>query len=89
MPRSLQEIIDHAETLATQVEAAEPDGNGHRDDVAVLRSATLASAHADRALAETVAAARSDGLSWLAIGVVLGVSGEAARKRYGTAVTSR
>jgi hypothetical protein len=56
--------------------------------VSTLRSAVVASADAERAIAEAVADARDDGMSWLAIGVVLGLSGEAARKRYGPMVVA-
>jgi hypothetical protein len=45
-------------------------------DAATERAAT------ERRIAETVATARETGVSWSAIGGMLGTSGEAARKRY-------
>lgn len=87
MPRTLQDIVDHADELAARFEDMEP-GDGHGPAVAELRDAVLASAHAGEHLAAAVAAARSDGMSWVAIGLVLGTSGEAARKRYSRRLTS-
>lgn len=85
MPRTLQDIIDHADGLATQFKQME-SGNLHHAVVANLREAVLDNAHAEQNLAGTVTAARQDGLSWAAIGIVLGTSGQAARKRYGHAI---
>jgi hypothetical protein len=86
MPRTLQDIIEHAEDLAARAAAIEPVGDGHVAVVTALRAAVVASARADQRVAAEVAAARADGMSWLAIGVVLGTSGEAARKRFGQVV---
>jgi hypothetical protein len=93
MPRSLQQITDHAkrltaeeaELLADRLEEWSPaaDDDGHREAVANLRSATVARARAEQALADAVHAARASGLSFGAIGLVVGTSGEAVRKRYG------
>lgn len=82
MPRSLQDIIEHADVLASRCEDMEPAGDGHKTAVADLRAAVLDGAAAERQIAEAVRAARADGLSWTAIGLILGTSGEAARKRY-------
>lgn len=86
MPRTLQDILDHADQLAATAEDAQPDGDGHTAAVAALRRAVVSSARADQAVADAVAAARRDGMSWTAVGIVLGTSGEAARKRYGSTV---
>jgi hypothetical protein len=86
MPRTLQDIIEHADELAARAAAIEPVGDGHVVAVAALRAAVVASARADERVATEVAAARADGMSWLAIGIVLGTSGEAARKRFSRGV---
>lgn len=41
----------------------------------------------NEALAETIADARSRGLTWAQIGDLLGVSGEQAREKYGSRVS--
>lgn len=81
MPRSLQDIIDHADELAARAEQLEPTGNGHPEAVARLRDAVMQGAEAERALSAAIRAAREDNMSWAAIGVIVGMSGEAVRKR--------
>ena len=88
MPRSLQDIIDHADELADRFEAMAPTA-GHKKAVATLRAAVLRGADAERRIARAVNAARDDGMSWTSIGVILGTSGEAARKRYGGVAATR
>ena len=85
MPRSLNEILDQADTLAKRFEDLEPTAGGR--DAAALRAVREAfedSANAQRRLAEAVNAARADGHSWASIGAMVGTSAEAARQRYGT-----
>jgi hypothetical protein len=85
MPRSLQEILDQADTLAKRFEDLEPSADGR--DAAALRAVREAfedSANAQRRLAEAVAVARAEGHSWAAIGAMVGTSAEAARQRYGS-----
>lgn len=85
MPRSLQNIIDHAEELAERFEQMEPTNEGgHADAVDGLRHAVVEVAAAERRLASVVSSARAQGLSWTSIGTVVGTTGEAARRRYGT-----
>lgn len=82
MPRSLQEILNHAEDLNRRFDENEP---AHVRDAAPLRAirdAVTNRATTELRLAETVIAAREAGVSWSAIGGMLGTSGEAARKRY-------
>lgn len=85
LPRSMQEIIDHAEELADRFEAYEPSPSDQRDPQPLesIRSAAAERAHAESALAEAIPEARDAGYSWAAIGAILGTSGEAARQRYG------
>ena len=82
MPRSLQEILDHADELSARFTNTEPD---LRDaaPLRAIRDAVTERAATERRLAEAVTAARTTGASWSAIGSMLGTSGEAARKRYG------
>ena len=85
MPRSLEDILKHADELADRFERDDLplDGDGHEHAITVLRAAVIHAADAEQELAQAVAAARSDGMPWVGIGLILGVSGEAARKRYG------
>ncbi|GAB3245461.1 hypothetical protein GCM10027456_15640 [Kineosporia babensis] len=86
MPRTVQEILDHADELAARFEAFEPaESNAGKGEpqLEALRQAVLARSDAERALAELVWQAHSSGHSWRSIGDLLGTSGEAARQRYG------
>lgn len=86
MPRTVQEILDHAEELARRFEDYEPDPSDERDPetLKALREAVIARSDAERRLAAVVRAAHARGYSWQSIGALLGTSGEAARQRYGT-----
>jgi hypothetical protein len=81
MPRSLQEILDHAEELSARFTDTETD---LRDaaPLRAIRDAVTERAATERRLAEAVTEARTSGASWAAIAGMLGTSGEAARKRY-------
>lgn len=89
MPRSIQEILDHADELSKRFEEYEPD---ERDELSVeeylLERATLERAHSERQLVEAVRAARNKGLSWQRIGAILGTSAQGAQQRYGAIVES-
>lgn len=89
MPRTAQEILDHAEELAARFEHHEPSDDV-RDAGALrnLREAFLARARAERALRDAVVGARHEGHSWASIGAMVGTSGEAARQRYGQSVNA-
>ena len=82
MPRTTQQILDHADELAARFEQHEPVNP--RDAVALraVRFAALARADIERELVGAVTQARSAGHSWASIGAMLGTSGEAARQRY-------
>jgi hypothetical protein len=88
MPRSLEEILAHADELADAFEAYEPkpEDEGKASSLVALRLAAARRAEADRALLEAVVDARQHHVSWAAIGNLLGTSGEAARQRYGDLV---
>jgi hypothetical protein len=85
MPRSIQDILDHADELAKRFEDYDPSPD---DEVAVaehlLRRAALERARSERHVGEAVEAARLAGISWKRIGIELGISAQAAQQRYGT-----
>jgi len=88
MPRTVEEILAHADELAAMFESYEPEPGDEVDVTAVsrLRAAVVERSEAERHLLEAVRAARTSGLSWSAIGSVVGTSGEAARQRYASKV---
>ena len=85
LPRSVQEILDHADELAARFEGFEPAKGDERDPAAyaALRDAVVSRSDAERAILEAVERARAHGYSWAFIGNIIGTSGEAARQRYG------
>jgi hypothetical protein len=87
MPRSIQDILDHADELAKGFEDYEP---AERDQVPVeeylLRRAALTRARSERDVVDAVTAARSVGISWGKIGGILGTSAQAAQQRYSAVV---
>lgn len=88
MPRTVEEILAHADELAERFEDYEPDPNDELsiDAIEALRDAIAERSSAERRLLDAVGAARRSGMSWAAIGVFVGTSGEAARQRYGKRV---
>lgn len=90
MPRTVEEILAHADELASTFENDEPQPDDDLDPhvVALLRAAVAARSTGERHILEAVRAARTAGLSWSAIGTFLGTSGEAARQRYASKVLS-
>lgn len=82
MPRSLQEILEHADELDRRFEAHQPKDVRDAAPLHAIREAVRERAATERRVAEAVATAREAGVSWSAIGSMLGTSGEAARKRY-------
>lgn len=83
MPRSLQDILDHADELARRFETHEPSDLHDGAPLRAGREAVTERAANKRRIVDTVFAAREAGVSWSAVGGMLGTSGEAARKRYG------
>ena len=87
MPRSIQDILDHADELAKRFEDFDPD---HSEEIPVeeylLQRAVVARARSEQQLLDNVVAARAAGLSWQKIGALLGTSAQAAQQRYGTVV---
>ncbi len=87
MPRSIQEILDHADQLAEQFEDYEPAPGDERPvEEYLLQRAALARARSERQIIDAVTAARSAGIPWSKIGELLGTSPQAAQQRYGAVV---
>lgn len=83
MPRSIQEILDHADELAQRFEDFEPeDGDDRSVEEYLLERTTIDRARSERQVVDAVAAARGKGLSWQRIGEILGTSAQAAQSRY-------
>jgi len=85
MPRSVKDILDHADELAKRFADYEPAEADERDPAvfAALRSAAVSRSDAEREIKDAVDLAREHGCSWAYIGSLIGTSGEAARQRYG------
>lgn len=85
LPRSLEEIIAHADELADAFEDYDPQpGEEGRITPGSLRFIAYRRALAERELADAARTAHEQGMSWRAIGEAIGTSGEAARQRYGS-----
>ena len=82
MPRSLQEILEHADELERRFATHQPADVRDAEPLRALRDAVTERAVTERRIAEAITDARQAGVSWSAIGGMLGTSGEAARKRY-------
>ena len=87
MPRSIEEILDHADELAKRFEDHEPGVGTERPvEEYLLERAALARARSERQVADAVVAARAAGASWQKIGALLGTSAQAAQQRYGSLI---
>ncbi len=88
MPRTVDEILPHADELAARLEEYEPSDTDELDPGAVvlLRSAVQERSDAERHIVDAVKTARESGMSWSAIGLFVGTTGEAARQRYANKV---
>ena len=84
MPRSIEEILEQANDLADRFEDHDPNPDDVTDaaPLRALREAFQQRAAAEERIADLVAAARTAGHSWAAIGAMVGTSGEAVRQRY-------
>ncbi len=87
MPRSIQEILDHADELAKRFDDYEPDPADERSvEEYLLERAALAPACSERQIVDAVTAARAKNVPWQRIGELLGTSAQAAQQRYGAVV---
>ncbi|MGI9196925.1 MAG: hypothetical protein ACR2KE_05630 [Candidatus Nanopelagicales bacterium] len=84
MPRSVDEILQHADELAARFEDYDPSDKDELDSEAVtaLRLAVQERSDAERHILEAIRMARESGMSWSAIGLFVGTTGEAVRQRY-------
>ena len=84
MPRSVDEILQHADELAARFEDYEPSDADELDSEAVagLRRAVQDRSDAERHMIDAIRTARESGMSWSAIGLFVGTTGEAVRQRY-------
>ena len=65
MPRSIQEILDHADELARRFEDYEPsEGDERPIEEYLLQRAALARARSERQIVDAVVAARHAGITW-------------------------
>ncbi|GMA22816.1 hypothetical protein GCM10025864_05750 [Luteimicrobium album] len=62
-----------------------PDSSHHVPPLIALRQVRYQRSYLERRAAELVAEARAEGISWHQVGVALGTTGEAARRRYSAA----
>ena len=89
MPRSIQDILDHADELADRFENYEPDPSDERPvEEYLLERAALARARSERQIVDAITAARNKQVSWTRIGELLGTSAQAAQQRYGNVITT-
>ena len=89
MPRSIQDILDHADELAERFENYEPAPGDERPvEEYLLERAALARARSERQIVDAITAPRTKGVSWQRIGELLGTSAQAAQQRYGNVITS-
>ena len=87
MPRSIQEILDHADELAKRFEDYElAPGDERPVEEYLLQRAALARARSEQQVVDAVVAARTAGTSWQKVGAILGTSPQAAQQRYGLLV---
>ena len=89
MPRSIQDILDHADELAERFENYEPEPSDERPvEEYLLERAALARARSERQIVDAITAARTKQVSWTRIGELLGTSAQAAQQRYGNVITT-
>lgn len=80
MPRSIQEILDHADELAQRFENLDPDvATEVPVEEYLLQRAVVTRARSEQQLLDAVAQARAKGLSWQKIGSLIGTSAQAAQ----------
>ena len=83
MPRSIEEIIEHADELTRRFERMTP---AEVTEVPVeeylLQRAVVARARGEQQVMEAVARARAAGVPWKRIAALLGTSAQAAQQRY-------
>lgn len=93
MPRTTDDLARAAADAEAWLDSLDPDDPTLQvEDPTDLRRIGLALAElaqADTEVRDAVAAARANGRSWGLIAMVLGVSKQAARQRYGESASTR
>ncbi|CAN5889771.1 hypothetical protein BH20ACT7_BH20ACT7_07110 [soil metagenome] len=87
MPRTREELKKAATDAQAWLDSLDPNATPAEDprDLRRIGLALGDVATAERELADAVAAARDNGRSWGEVALMLGVSKQAARERYGQA----
>jgi hypothetical protein len=89
MPRSIQDILDHADEIAERFENYEPEPGDERPvEEYLLERAALARARSERQIVDAITTARTKGVKWTRIGELLGTSAQAAQQRYGNVIST-
>lgn len=90
MPRTREELEKAAAEAEAWLDALDPATTPAEDPADLRRIGLALRALADEQLEveQAVAAARANGRSWGEVGLVLGVSRQAARERYGQPATA-
>ena len=89
MPRSIQDILDHADQLAARFENYDPEPGDERPvEEYLLERAVLARARSERQVVDAITIARAKGVSWQHIGELLGTSAQAAQQRYSNVISA-
>ena len=89
MPRSIQEILEHADELADRLVHYEPSPHDEPPvEEYLLERAAVARAQGERQVIDAVTSARAKSISWQRIGDLLGTPAQAAQQRYGAVVES-
>ena len=88
MPKTVDEILEHADELAARFENYEPSASDESDVSAVgaLRAAIQERSDAEQHVIDAIREARRAGMTWSTIGTFVGTTGEAARQRYAAKV---
>ena len=91
MPRTREELEKAAANAEAWLESLDPGATPAEDPTDLRRIGRALRSIADdqREVDDAVAAARENGRSWGDIGLVLGVSRQAARERYGQPTARR
>lgn len=85
MPRSIDDLIAHADEIADIFERYEPQCSDAGEPALIaLRRAAYRRSLVEREVLDSVRRARDEGASWATISAELGTTGEAARQRYGS-----
>jgi len=89
MPRSIQDILDHADELTERFENYEPEPGDERPvEEYLLERAALTRARSERQIVDAITTARSKGVTWTRIGELLRTSAQAAQQRYGNVIST-